>query len=136
VPARPPVPSGSRRPVARSERITTVLGDERRRGRWEVPSRLEVGAFLGEVVLDFTEAIVRHREIVVQVAAVLGSVTLVVPDGIDVRMDPGLSIMGERRHRLGGPVTPGGPVYRVRGFVVLGEITVRPPRQRRSVFGR
>ena len=136
VPARTPVPSGSRRPVARSERITTVLGDERRGGRWEVPSRLEVGAFLGEVVLDFTEAIVRHREIVVQVAAVLGSVTLVVPDGIDVRMDPGLSIMGERRHRLGGPITPGGPVYRVRGFVVLGEITVRPPRQRRSLFGR
>ena len=134
--ARPPVPSGSRRPVARSERISTVLGDERRGGRWEVPSRLEVGAFLGAVVLDFTEAIVRHREIVVQVAAVLGSVTLVVPDGIDVRMDPGLSIMGERRHRLGGPVTPGGPVYRVRGFVVLGEITVRPPSQRRSVFGR
>lgn len=135
-PARPPIPSGSRRPLARSERITTVLGDERRGGRWEVPSRLEVGAFLGEVVLDFTEAIVRHREIVVQVAAVLGSVTLVVPDGIDVRMDPGLSIMGERKHRLGGPVTPGGPVYRVRGFVVLGEITVRPPRQRRSLFGR
>jgi hypothetical protein len=130
------VPSGSRRPVAGPERITTVLGDERRGGRWEVPSRLEVGAFLGAVVLDFTEAIVRHREIVVQVAAVLGSVTLIVPDGIDVRMDPGLSIMGERRHRLGGPVTPGGPVYRVRGFVVLGEITVRPPSQRRSVFGR
>ena len=136
VPARPPVPSGSRHPVARTERITTVLGDERRGGRWEVPSRLEVGAFLGQVVLDFTEAIVRHREIVVQVAAVLGSVTFVVPDGIDVRMEPGLSIMGERRHRLGGPITPGGPVYRVRGLVVLGEITVRPPRHRRSVFGR
>jgi hypothetical protein len=44
--------------------------------------------------------------------------------------------MGERRHRLVGPVTPGGPVYRVRGFVVLGEITVRPPRHRRSLFGR
>ncbi|MGH8775261.1 MAG: hypothetical protein ACRDWI_08845 [Jiangellaceae bacterium] len=79
----------TRLPAARFERITTVLGDARRRGRWEVPSRLEVTCLLGEVVLDSTEAILRHREIVVQVGAILGSVTLIVPDVIDVRMDVG-----------------------------------------------
>jgi hypothetical protein len=122
-------------PAVRTERISAVFGDERRSGRWEVPRRLEVTSVLGEVTIDFTEAIVRDREIVVQVAVALGSVTLIVPEGIDVRMDTGF-VLGDRKVRLTGPVTPGGPVYRVRGFVVLGEITVRPPRQRRSIFGR
>ena len=122
-------------PPVRTERIIAVFGDEKRSGRWEVPRRLEVTSVLGEVTIDFTEAIVRDRDIVVQVSVVLGSVTLVVPEGIDVRMDAAY-LLGDRKVRLTGPVTPGGPVYWVRGFVVLGEITVRPPRQRRSIFGR
>lgn len=131
-PARrqPASPAGGR-----SERITTVLGDERRDGRWEVPVRLEVTCFLGEVRLDFTEAIVRHKDIVIQIGTVLGSVTLIVPDGIDVRLEPGATVLGDRKHRLTGPVTPGAPIYWVRGFVVLGEITVRPPRKRRPLLG-
>jgi hypothetical protein len=122
-------------PDLQSERITTILGDEKRSGRWEVPARLEITCFLGEVKLDFTEALVRHREIVVQVGVIMGSVTLIVPDGIDVRLEPGGNILGERKHKLTGPVTPGGPVYWVRGFVVLGDITVRPPKEKRSLFG-
>lgn len=122
-------------PDLRSERITTILGDEKRSGRWEVPARIEITCFLGEVKLDFTEAIVRHREIVVQIGVIMGSVTLIVPDGIDVRLEPGGNVLGERKHKLTGPVTPGGPIYWVRGFVVLGDITVRPPKEKRSIFG-
>ena len=126
---------GAPLPASGFERVMTVLGDEQRSGRWEVPARLDVTCLLGEVKLDFTEAIVRHREVVVQVAAILGSVTLIVPDGIDVRLDLSATILGEGNQRT-GPVTPGGPVYWVRGFVVLGDVTVRPARKRRSLFGR
>ena len=122
-------------PLTRSERVLAVLGDERRAGRWEVPPRLDVTCLLGDIKLDFTEAIVRHREIAVHVAAILSSVTIIVPDGIDVRMDLTASILGEGK-QLTGPVTPGGPVYWIRGIVVLGDITVRPARKRRSIFGR
>jgi hypothetical protein len=122
-------------PLTRHERVMTVLGEERRSGRWEVPAKLDVTCLLGEVKLDFTEAIVRHREIVVQVGAILGSVTLIVPDGIDVKMDLSATILGEGNQRT-GPVTPGGPVYWIRGFVVLGDVTVRPARKGRSLFGR
>ena len=126
---------GTPLPATEFERVMTVLGDEQRSGRWEVPARLDVTCLLGEVKLDFTEAIVRHRNVVVQVAAILGSVTLIVPDGIDVRLDLSATILGDGNQRT-GPVTPGGPVYWVRGFVVLGEVTVRPARKRRSLFGR
>jgi Domain of unknown function (DUF1707)/Cell wall-active antibiotics response 4TMS YvqF len=132
VPRRPA--SSAHVSMARQERIMTVLGEERRSGRWEVPAKIDVTCLLGEAKLDFTEAIVRHREVVVQVAAIMGSVTLIVPDGIDVRLDMSASILGESR-QLTGPVTPGGPVYWVRGFVLLGDVTVRPARKRRSLFG-
>lgn len=133
---RAPVPRPAVGPPAlRTERITTILGEEKRDGRWEVPARLEVVCFLGSVRLDFTEAIVRAREVVVQIGVVLGSVTLVVPEGIDVRIEPGANVLGERKHHLTGPVTPGGPIYHVRGFVVLGDVTVRPPKNRRPLFG-
>lgn len=122
-------------PDLQTMRITAILGDEKRGGRWEVPARIDVSCFLGEVKLDFTEAILRHREINVQIAAVLGSVTLIVPDGIDVRMEPGTTVLGDRKHRLTGPVTPGGPVYWVRGLVLLGDITVRPPKKKRFFKG-
>jgi hypothetical protein len=130
-----PAQAGARLPATRFERVMTVLGDEQRSGRWEVPARLDVTCLLGDVKLDFTEAIVRHREVVVQVAAILGSVTLIVPDGIDVRLDLSATILGEGKQRT-GTVTPGGPVYWVRGFVILGDVTVRPARKRRSLFGR
>ncbi|HET6685583.1 MAG TPA: DUF1707 domain-containing protein [Jiangellaceae bacterium] len=130
-----PTQAGARLPATQFERVMTVLGDEQRSGRWEVPARLEVACLLGDVKLDFTEAIVRHREVVVQVAVILGSVTLIVPDGIDVRLDLSATILGEGKQRT-GTVTPGGPVYWVRGFVILGDVTVRPARKRRSLFGR
>jgi hypothetical protein len=135
--ARTPLPYSPGRapgPVVRAERISAVLGEEKRTGRWEVPARLDVVCVLGNVRLDFTEAIVRSPEVVVAATVWLGEVVLVVPDGIDVRIEGGASVLGERRSTLRGPVTRGGPVYRVGGTVVLGGITVKPPR--RPLFGR
>ncbi|SDT55567.1 DUF1707 domain-containing protein [Jiangella sp. DSM 45060] len=131
--AQPPLPpSGG--PVRPSERITSVLSNEKRQGRWEVPARIDVTSILGEVVLDFTEAVVRTPEVEIQTSIVLGSLTMIVPEGIDVRIDEGTNILGERKMKLREPVTPGAPVYRVRGFVLLGEVTVRPPRDKRRSF--
>lgn len=130
---QPPLPP-STGPVRPSERITSILSNEKRQGRWEVPGRIDVTSVLGEVVLDFTEAVVRTPEVEIQTAIVLGSLTLIVPEGIEVRLDEGTNILGERKMKLREPVTPGGPVYRVRGFVLLGEVSVRPPRDKRRSF--
>lgn len=116
-------------PGTGSQRIVSILGNERRQGRWDVPPRIEVTCLLGDVTLDFTEAVVRHRNVVVEAGVVLGTLKVVVPDGADVRLEPGATILGERKSRLRTPTTVGGPVIQIRGFVLLGEIIVRPPRQ-------
>lgn len=114
-------------PVAK-EQINAILSEEKRDGRWEVPQRLDITPILGSVELDFTQAIVRSPEVDIKIGVVLGSVTIIVPEGIDVRMDSITNILGERKMKLETSVTPGAPTYRISGFVLLGEVTVRPPK--------
>lgn len=117
------VPAG---PVTPSERVTNVLSSTKRNGRWEVPARLDVVNVLGDATLDFTEAIVRTPEVVLQIGVVLGELKIIVPEGIDVRVEAS-NILSETKVKLTEPPTPGAPVYRIRGFTLLGQVTVRPP---------
>jgi hypothetical protein len=133
-PATPERPSVRREPgvPAAREQINAILSDEKRNGRWEVPARLDVMPLLGSVELDFTEAIVRSPEVEIRVGAVMGSLTVIVPDGIEVHMESMTNILGERKMKLDTPVTPGAPLCRISGFILLGEVTVRPPKKKKS----
>lgn len=116
-------------------RITSILGEEKRRGRWEVPARIDVTSIMADVTLDFTDAIVRTDAVDIHAAVVIGEVTIIVPEGIDVRFEQGVNILGDRKLKLREPVTPGAPIYRIHGMVLLGQVTVRPPRERRRHLG-
>lgn len=118
-------------PASRSERISAILAEEKRAGRWEVPQRIDVMVVCGSAELDFSDAIVRSNEVVISGAVVLGQLKILVPEGVDVRMETSANILGERKSKLRAPVTPGGPVYRVKSLLVLGEIQVRPPKRKR-----
>ena len=112
-----------------SDRISAVLGSEVRGGRWEIPHRLEVIAAVGTCKLDLTQAVVRHPEVVIDARLYLSSLVVLVPDGVDVRIEPAGTFLGERRIRTGGRVTEGAPVVRIRGRVALSTLTVRTPRR-------
>ena len=109
-----------------------------RRGRWVVPGTVTCVAAFGEVVLDFTEAILQDRHVVVTVYALFGRVRLIVPAGVEVVMS-GNNILGRQR---GGtarrvPTSSDIPVIEVRGQVAASEVVARtPPRPRRWLPGR
>lgn len=115
-------------PAERSERIVAVLSSQKRQAVWQSPRRIDATALLGDVTLDFCEATVPDDEVVVNVAAVLGSVKLIVPEGADVRTEDVANILGDVKDKVNGRGEQGGPVYRIRGFVFLGDITVRSPK--------
>jgi Domain of unknown function (DUF1707)/Cell wall-active antibiotics response 4TMS YvqF len=108
-----------------------------RRGRWVVPAAVTCVAAFGEVVLDFSEAILQDRHVVVTVYALFGRVRLIVPTGVEVVMS-GNNILGRQR---GGtarrvPTSSDVPVIEIRGHVAASEVLARtPPRPRRSLFG-
>lgn len=118
-------------PAERSERIVAVLSSQKRQAVWHSPRRIDATAVLGDVTLDFREAAVPDDEVVVNVGVVLGSVKLVVPSGADVRTEDVANLLGEVKHKVDGRGDGSGPVYRVRGFVLLGEVTVRSPKLKR-----
>ena len=85
-------------------------------------------ATFGEVVLDFTEAILQDRHVVVTVYALFGKVRLIVPAGVEVVMS-GNNILGRQR---GGtarrvPTSSEIPVIEVRGHVAASEVLARTP---------
>ena len=131
-PEHQPVQLDGARPVA------ALFTTADRRGRWVVPAAVTCVAAFGEVVLDFTEAILQERHVVVTVYAVFGRVRLIVPSGVEVVMS-GNNIFGRQR---GGtarrvPTSSEVPVIEVRGHVAASEVIARtPPRPRRWLPGR
>jgi len=115
--------------------ISGIFGPARRDGRWVVPENLTVTAMFGEVEIDFTEAILQTRRVVLYATVVGGRLRLNVPDGVSVIVT-GALVLGRRR---GNTPLPGRdtPVIEVKGLVLGGEVIVRtPPRPRRRLFGR
>lgn len=121
-------PTGDRRieaggPVGRTATRLCVMSGLDRRGDWLVPERYNLVAFWGGGKLDLSEARFAAREVTLNLIAIMGGFTLLVPDHVTVHVD-GFAIMGG----FNGPKTsmgaPDGPVVRVTGFAFLGGVDV------------
>jgi len=112
--------------AAVAEEITAVLGNESRKGSWVVPPHLTVRSVLGDCHLEMQHAVIRQRVTTIDATVRLGSMTIFVPDGIEVRMS-GRAVLGAKSSQLRRAPHPGAPVIEVRCDVLLGSVTVRRP---------
>lgn len=106
--------------------ITAVLGNESRKGPWVVPVHLTVRSVLGDCHLEMQQAVIRQHVTTIDATVRFGSMTIFVPDGIDVRMN-GRALLGAKSSQLHGEPQPGAPVLVVNCDVVCGAVTVRRP---------
>lgn len=113
--------------------VVGFFGTGVRTGRWVVPPVLTCTAVFGEVLVDFTAAILQARHVVLYAYAIFGRVRLAFPDGVEVVLD-GTALIGRCR---GGttrslPDSPDIPAVEVHALCVAGEVLVTtPPRSRR-----
>jgi hypothetical protein len=112
--------------AAAADEITAVLGNESRKGPWVVPPRLRVRSVLGDCHLEMQQAAIRQQVTTIDATARFGTVSIYVPDGIDVRMT-GRAVLGAKSSELSGESRPGAPVIVVNCDVICGSITVRRP---------
>lgn len=105
-----------------------VLSGAQRTGQWVVPATFTAFAFLGGVELDLRQARFSEQEVTIQAVAVLGGVSIVVGEDIEVDVS-GFGFMGGFDDRATGPGIPGAPRLRVTGFAFMGGVDVRrgPP---------
>ncbi|WP_283132778.1 DUF1707 SHOCT-like domain-containing protein [Rhizohabitans arisaemae] len=104
--------------------FVAVMGDTKRRGRWKVDQELGAVAVMGDVLLDLRETELISGEVDIAATAIMGDVTIIVPDGVDVDVS-GISIMGDKRVKV-AEAPPGRTVPRVRvnAFVLMGDVKV------------
>ncbi|GAA1275869.1 DUF1707 domain-containing protein [Sphaerisporangium rubeum] len=77
--------------------LRTTAATLKRRGRWVVPRQLVVKAKAGTVKLDFTEAVISHPVIYVDLDVYAGSTILVLPAGTTVDIDNVEFVAGSSR---------------------------------------
>jgi hypothetical protein len=120
------LPVVTRRVPGESEEIVAVLGNESRKGPWVVPEHMTVRSILGDCHLEMQEAVLGQRVTTIDATAKFGSISIFVPDGVDVRMS-GKAVLGAKSSELRGEPRHGAPVLIVRCDVFCGNVTVRRP---------
>ncbi|MGW5612625.1 DUF1707 SHOCT-like domain-containing protein [Streptomyces sp. NPDC003877] len=115
--------------VVRIEQVHS--GPVERLGRWVVPRRLELAVTFCKVTLDFTEAVITHDTLRIDVAMTGKTLTLVTRPGIVVDTD-GLQLTHSRvRHRQ-SPTAPDTPVtlrVELTGQKTHGRVVIGPTRR-------
>ncbi|MCC9310552.1 DUF1707 domain-containing protein [Kitasatospora sp. RB6PN24] len=133
LPAPTPVPrAGAVGPGKDVVEINQRFGTLRRIGPWEVPRRLDIRMHGGDVKLDFTQAVIRHAILDLDVyLSIGGDMVIVVRPGIVVATHD-LAVGGDLKVRVPKP-GPHEPVElrvnltgRIRGG---GDVVVRYPRR-------
>jgi hypothetical protein len=117
----PPGPTATAGPPKR--RLRAILSGISRRGEWRVDPHTEVVAVLGNCTLDLRRATITSPITTISAFCVLGSVAVIVPEGVHVEME-GDSVLSDIGVRLTGRAPePGAPVIRLAVRCFLGNVT-------------
>ncbi|MFE3460784.1 DUF1707 domain-containing protein [Nocardiopsis aegyptia] len=115
-----------------SENLVAVFGGAERKGRWLVEPRTNVSVLCGGVDLDLREAVLSTREVTIQLAVILGGVSIVVPHGVRVINNTSAILGGADVHGTDQVTDPNAPVVRLTGTCMLGGIDIKAKGPRRK----
>jgi hypothetical protein len=108
-----------------------VFGGVERKGRWTVPTAMNLTTVMGGADLDLTEAAFAGHEVTIKVFALFGGAQITVPPDVQVITDV-TAVFGGAENRATEAPPPGAPVLRITGFVMFGGVSVTPPKLKRS----
>ncbi len=108
---------------------SSVFGDLKRSGPWQLPARSGWSSVFGDVVLDLREARVPAGEIAIDVRSVFGDVELLVPEGVLVEVR-GRAFFGDVKQEAGLAASAGAPRIVLTGSTIFGDVRVRARRLR------
>ncbi|MEV5505839.1 DUF1707 domain-containing protein [Streptomyces orinoci] len=126
-PERPP--ADGVRPEAGANLIA-VFGGAGRKGRWQVPARINAVAIFGGVEIDLTEATFTQQHVVINVVALFGGVDIKFPENVSVRCT-GTGIFGGFDVSTHEAPDAQAPVITVTGCAIFGGVAANPKRGKR-----
>ena len=120
----------------RGGRIIAIFAGVSRKGVWHAEPVINVLTVFGGAEIDFRDAILPGKEVVLRAITVLGGVEITVPPEMRV-VDNGIAVLGGRE--IAGNVdesaSPDAPVLRIEGACVLGGLEVKR-KSRKSLKAR
>ncbi|MGX7823783.1 DUF1707 SHOCT-like domain-containing protein [Actinokineospora sp. 24-640] len=116
----------SGQPPGKPVEFRNTMSSTKRDGRWVVPQSISVYNRMGSTYLDFTEAVIDHAQVHVEVDLAGGSMDLLLPDNATVEADEVNVIAGSVTNKAHGG--PGHPKFIVTGSVTAGSLTLRKPK--------
>jgi len=119
------LPSHTPPPRKRRGWMITLFGSDQRQGRWSVPDRIVAFSLLGNPDLDFRQAVIGSDEVRITSFALIGSLTAIVPAGIEIDLGGFCLVGGNDLFDKGAPNLPGGPTLKIRCFSLFGGAGVR-----------
>ncbi len=99
------------------------MSETKKHGRIILPPDSSQVAVMGNVELDLSGAVLTSVETTIQTYAIMGSVSIVVPEGVHVVVDV-QAIMGNAVEPPRSDPPPGAPVMRIKGLAFMGEVKV------------
>lgn len=125
VPLTSDLPEPARTVPRETTSIVGVLSGAKQHGRWRPAGRTTAVAVLGSCRLDLCDAVLEGPEVEIRATAVLGSIEVLVPDGVHVELG-GYAVLGSRSYRV-RTSTPaaGAPTVHVEARAVGGTVSVR-----------
>ena len=118
------------RPVATAPLVLrTRSGNLAQRGHWTVPSEITAECGMGNVSIDFTQAVCQQSEITLRATCGSGNIVVIVPRGWGVMLVEAEARMGSVVNKATDPPSPGMPVLRVYGRAGIGNVKIRYPRR-------
>jgi hypothetical protein len=121
-------------PAEAPEELTAILANQTRKGRWRVPAKMAARSVLGDCHIELQDAVLSSPVTTIEARTTLGSVTIFVPDGVEVRLS-GSAILGSHSSEVGSDPLPGAPVIDVRARAVLGSVTVKRAKLSQRIRG-
>jgi hypothetical protein len=109
-----------------------IMGGFQRAGNWTVPRRFTSVTIMGGGEIDLREARFAGRDVTIVAVAIMGGVSVIVPEGAEVNVT-GIGIMGGFGDTTSGPSRPGAPRITITGFAFWGGVGAerRPTRAER-----
>ncbi len=109
----------------RRRRLVAILSGFSRTGAWHPDPEMRILTVLGGAELDFRDAVLPGKEIVLRITAVLGGLGIIVPPEMQILDNSaailgGSGITGDAAEAYG----PDAPVLRIEGMCILGGIGV------------
>ncbi|HUC22663.1 MAG TPA: DUF1707 domain-containing protein [Streptosporangiaceae bacterium] len=117
----------------RHGRIVAIFAGATRKGPWHAEPVIEVLTVFGGVEIDFRDAILPGKEVILKATTVMGGVEVIVPPEMRV-VDNGIAILGGREVTGNPPAasSPDAPVLRVEGACVLGGVEIKRKERKRK----